>query len=425
MRFLAKNGDSMQYNFHNEKYKMSDVGGIHREQFREYADATKYKNEVDASRTEKNEYIELTENGKNWFSHIKEAKERTAELTGRAVRKDAVVLCSTVESVPTTWDDEICRKYFYEKAKWYENYLQEKAGVDENCMLSVCIHLDENTPHATYAWIPEKDGKLQAKNILDRNFLKSLQTDSQTFTFEWVRHLEEKNNISLEKLEPIESGSQRQHLSEAEYKKEKIRTQVEELQQQHKEVQKQIEEVNQEIVRKTQAPDLQTYEDVVAENQNLKEELSWKDKVIEKLQEEKMVLQETVNHLKESVQEWKEKFSELTHKAGQRLMKSFGFDVSGDKTVKEFPEVDVSDALQEMKKETAQYDPATLRVLPDRDVPGTYQVASRKPSGEFEKVRGQFITRDEAETFRRNYGHVAETLNEELKDAIKSDMKIK
>ena len=31
----------MQYNFHNEKYKSSDVGGIRKEQFREYTDETK------------------------------------------------------------------------------------------------------------------------------------------------------------------------------------------------------------------------------------------------------------------------------------------------------------------------------------------------------------------------------------------------
>ena len=179
------------------------------------------------------------------------------------------------------------------------------------------------------------------------------------------------------------------------------------------------------LTRITESPSIQSYADVLKENSDLKEELSWKDKVIDRLQEEKLALQETVNHLKESVQEWKEKFSELTHKAGQRLMKSFGFDVSYDNSVKEFPEADVTNALKEMKEETAQYDPATLRVVPDRDFPGTYQVASRMPSGELEKIHGQFTTRDEAEAFRRNYGHAAEDLNEELKETFKSDMKIK
>lgn len=415
----------MQYNFHNEKFKLSDVGGIHREQFREYNNPEQYKNEVDSVRTQNNAYIELTENGRDWFSHIKVAKESTTEITGRAVRKDAVVLCSTVESVPPTWDDSTCREYFYEKARWYEKYLQEKGGVDKDCMLSVCVHLDESTPHATYVWVPEKDGKLQAKNILTRDFLKGLQTNSQEFTFDWIRQFEEKQNISLEHLEPIESGSQKQHLSEAEYKKEQIRTRVEELQQQHQEVQQQIAEANQELVRKTQAPDLQTYEEVVTENQTLKEELSWKDKIIEKLQKEKIALQATVEKLTEKVQKLSDSFADLAHKAGQKLMKAFGYDVSQDKSIQDYPMSDIKNAMADMKMEVEKFDPSTLRVIPDRDVPGTFQVASRKATGEYEKVRGQFSSRDEAEEFRRSLGHAAEKLTEKFEETVKDSLKMK
>lgn len=415
----------MQYNFHNEKYKISDVGGIHREQFREYSDTEKYKNEVDPERTERNEYIEIAEEGKDWFKHIRRAKESTTEITGRAVRKDAVLLCSTVESVPQTWDDETCKIYFREKAKWYEEYLHEKGGVDENCMLSVCVHLDENTPHATYVWIPEKDGKLQAKNILDRNFLKSLQEDSQQFTFDWIRQYEEKKEISLEHLEPIESGSQRQHLSEAEYKKEQIRTQVEELQQQHQEVRQKIEEANKELVQKTQAPDLKSYEEVVTENHTLKEELSWKDKLIEKLQEEKIALQATVEKLSQKVNDLSDKLSNIVHRAGKRLMSAFGYDVSNDMTVQEYPMSDIKNTLSHMKEEVEQYDPATLRVIPDREHPGSFQVASRKQNGDYEMVRGGFSTRDEADDFRRSMGHAAESLTDKFEEKMSESLKIK
>lgn len=425
MRLPKEKGEPMQYNFHNEKYKISDVGGIHREQFREYTDPERYKNEVDSTRTQNNVYIELTENGKDWFAHIRDAKESTSEITGRAVRKDAVVLCSTVESVPPTWDNSICREYFYEKARWYEKYLQEKGGVDKDCMLSVCIHLDESTPHATYVWIPAKDGKLQAKNILDRNFLKSLQTDSQQFTFDWIRQYEEKNTLSLEKLDPIECGSQRQHLLEAEYKKEQIRTQVEELQQQHQEVQQQINEANDELVRKTQAPDLKSYEEVVTENKCLKEELSWKDKLIEKLQEEKIALQATVERLTEKVQKLSDNFADLAHKAGQKLMKAFGYDVSRDISIQEFPLSDIKNAMSEMKEEVEKYDPTTLRVIPDRENPGTFQVVSRKQNGDYEMVREGFSTRDEADDFRRSMGHAAESLTDKFEEKMSESLKIK
>ena len=58
----------MQYNFHNEKYKMSDVGGIQREQFREYSKDTEYRNKVDPERTGNNLYIEMSPGGRDWFA---------------------------------------------------------------------------------------------------------------------------------------------------------------------------------------------------------------------------------------------------------------------------------------------------------------------------------------------------------------------
>jgi hypothetical protein len=114
-----------------------------------------------------------------------------------------------------------------EKAKWYEEYLRQNAGVDADSMLSVCIHLDETTPHATYVWLPMKEGRLQAKNILNRTFLKSLQTDSQNYTMNWITQWNSKNiGQQLECLEPIKEGSKKKHLTEQEYKAEKISEKV-------------------------------------------------------------------------------------------------------------------------------------------------------------------------------------------------------
>lgn len=403
----------MQYNIHNEKFKFSDIGGIHREQFREYKDTSLYRNDVNSKLTERNIYYEMTENGKNWFAHVKQAKESTSLITGKAVRKDAVVLCSTVESVPQSWDEESCKDYFLDKAKWYDSYLQEKAGVDSGCMLSVCVHFDESTPHATYAWLPMKDGKLQARNILTRDFLKSLQSDSQEYTFAWIERYEQEHSMHLEHLEPILSGSQKQHLAEAEFKKEQIRTQVEELKQEHEEVRQKLDKVNHEIVEKTQSPDIRSYESVVHENHELKEELSLKDRVIEALQKEKAVLQETVNHLKESVQEWKERFDLLAHMAGQRLMAAFGFDISKDSTISEFPSAKVKDVLSDMKQEVERFEQSSLRVVPDTEAAGQYRIVARKQTGGYEKVKSGFKTREEAEAYRREYGKAKMHLTEQ------------
>lgn len=405
----------MQYNLHNEKYKLQDVVGIHKEQFREYADKTKYKNDVDDERTELNRYIELSQGGKEWYRRIKEAKITTEERTGRTLRKDAVVLCSTVEAVPGSWNLAVADKYFEDKARWMKNYLKTAANVDEHCMLSVCIHHDESNAHATYAWMPVRDGRFQCRSIVTRDFLKALQSDSQTFTFEWIERYERENSLQLEHLDPILSGSQRQHLAEAEYKKEQIRTQVEELRQEHEEVRQKLDKVNQEIIEKTMAPDLQSYETVVHENHELKEELSLKDRVIEALQKEKAVLQETVKHLSETVQEWKERFDLLAHKAGQRLMKTFGFDVSTDATVPEYPSVKVKEVLSDMKQEVERFEQSSLRVVPDTEAAGQYRIVTRKQTGEYEKVKSGFKTREEAEAYRREFGKAKMHLTEQYR----------
>lgn len=413
----------MQYNLHNEKYKLQDVIGIHKEQFREYADKTKYKNDVDNERTELNRYIELSQGGKDWYRRIKKAKISTEERTGRALRKDAVVLCSTVEAIPDSWDMAVADKYFEDKARWMENYLMTAANVDENCMLSVCIHHDESSAHATYAWMPIRDGRFQCRSIVTRDFLKALQSDSQAYTFDWIDRYEQEQSRHLEHLEPIMSGSQRQHLAEAEYKKEQIRTQVEELRQEHEEVRQKLNQVNKEIVEKTMAPDLQSYETVVQENQNLKEELSLKDRVIEALQKEKAALQETVKHLTETVQEWKEKFDLLAHKAGQRLMAAFGVDVSADATVPEYPSAKVKGVLSDMKQEVERYDQTSLRVVPDTEAAGHYRIVARKKTGEYESVKRGFQSREEAEKYRREYKILKSGLVENEKKDLKMTIK--
>lgn len=413
----------MQYNLHNEKYKLQDVIGIHKEQFREYADKTKYKNDVDNERTELNRYIELSQGGKDWYRRIKKAKISTEERTGRTLRKDAVVLCSTVEAIPDSWDMAVADKYFEDKARWMENYLKTAANVDEHCMLSVCIHHDESNAHATYAWMPIRDGRFQCRSIVTRDFLKALQSDSQTFTFEWIERYERENSLRLEHLEPIMSGSQKQHLAEAEFKKEQIRTQVEELKHEQEEVRQKLDQVNKEIVEKTMAPDIQSYETVVQENHVLKEELSLKDRVIEALQKEKAVLQETVKHLSETVQEWKERFDLLAHKAGQKLMASFGFDVSKDATVSEYPSAKVKGVLSDMKQEVERYDQTSLRVVPDMEATGQYRIVARTQTGEYEKVKDGFQTREEAEKYRREYKILKSGLVENEKKDLKMMIK--
>ncbi|MBR3211974.1 MAG: plasmid recombination protein [Firmicutes bacterium] len=475
----------MQYNFHNEKYKMSDVGGIKREQFREYSKDTEYRNKVDPERTGNNLYLEMVPGGKDWFGQISEAQDRTKETTGRAVRKDAVVLCSTVESVPESWSPDVCRTYFQDKAEWFGGYLHERAGVDEDALKTVAVHLDESTPHATYAWIPIKDDKLQAKNILNREFLRDLQKDSQDFTFSWIdRWNEEHPSEMIEKMDPYTPDSRQQHLTESEYREKKIdeKMQLAEqkmsdaeekelavserektLDEQRREFSEAVSEASEQIdaawekigdlqdekdaleestrqaveakehydtqaaayeekvIELTEAPDLPSYESVLTENAELKEELSLKDRLIDSLREEIDVwkdrfeeLKESVNEWREKVEDWKDRFHDFAEEAGQKIMGYFGYETE-DQDISEYPSKEFAEAYDSMKEDVSGIDPKSLRTIPDNEEEGKYRVVQRTDDG-YETVKGGFDTRFEAESWQKDLASGVRNLDDTFEE---------
>ncbi len=468
----------MQYNIHNEKYKMSDVGGIKREQFREYSKDTEYRNKVDPARTEDNVYIEMAPGGKDWFGQIKEAQDRTKETTGRAVRKDAVVLCSTVESVPESWSPDTCREYFQDKAEWLGDYLHERAGVDEDALKTVAVHLDESTPHATYAWIPIKDDKLQAKNILDREFLRDLQKDSQDYTFRWIDEWNEQHpSDMIEKMDPYTPDSRQQHLTESEYREKKIDEKMQLAEQKMSDAEEKelsvgerektledqqrkfIEAVNEaseqintawekigdlqdeksaleestrqaveakenydmqanaykeKVIELTDAPNLESYESVLTENAELKAELSLKDRLIDSLRDEIDVWKDRVEDLRDKVDEWKDKFHDFAESAGQRIMGFFGYE-SEDHTISEYPSKEFADVYDSMKEEVSEIDPKSLRTIPDNEEEGKFRVVQRTDDG-YETVRGGFDTRFEAESWQKDLASGVRNLDDTLEE---------
>ena len=425
----------MQYNIHNEKYQTKDVIGIRKEQFREYEDKSNYKNYVDEERTKDNVYKAMSEDGDNWYKRIREAKESTEQMTGKVTRKDAVVLCSTVESVPSSWSTEVCKNYFNDKAEWFKNYLEVK-GVDKDSVLSVCVHLDETTPHATYAWLPMKDERLQAKNILDKQFLRDLQKESQDFTFSWIgRYNLEHPDNRIELLDPYQIDSGRKHLKESEYKEMKIAENVQQMESKLEETRQQIGDLEKrdeeltvktkeavevkqiyedKLIEITKAPDIESYDSIVKENVNLKEELSLKDRIIEGLENQIERFKESIDELKTSAQEWKEKFSDMAHKAGSRLMEYFGYDVKDDASIRQFPSKEVSAGINELSEKSQKLDPKSLRVIPDLENEGMFRVASRQSDGTYQTIQGGFESRDLAQDWQRHYGDMSKRLSEDI-----------
>ena len=425
----------MQYNIHNEKYQTKDVIGIRKEQFREYEDKSNYKNYVDEERTKDNVYKAMSEDGDNWYKRIREAKESTEQMTGKVTRKDAVVLCSTVESVPSSWSTEVCKNYFNDKAEWFKNYLEVK-GVDKDSVVSVCVHLDETTPHATYAWLPMKDERLQAKNILDKQFLRDLQKESQDFTFSWIgRYNLEHPDNRIELLDPYQIDSGRKHLKESEYKEMKIAENVQQMESKLEETRQQIGDLEKrdeeltvktkeavevkqiyedKLIEITKAPDIESYDSIVKENVNLKEELSLKDRIIEGLENQIERFKESIDELKTSAQEWKEKFSDMAHKAGSRLMEYFGYDVKDDASIRQFPSKEVSAGINELSEKSQKLDPKSLRVIPDLENEGMFRVASRQSDGTYQTIQGGFESRDLAQDWQRHYGDMSKRLSEDI-----------
>ena len=460
----------MQYNIHNEKYKITDIGGIHAEQFREYKDASKYKNEVHDELTHLNETIILTPGGEDWKTRIKEARSKHEELTGKKLRKDAVVICSTIESVPASWPTETCKEYFKDKSAWYGQYLEKMSGLDHGSMLSCCIHLDETSPHATIAFMPLKDKKFNAKEIISKNYLKALQTDSQTYTMNWIETYCQTHHMELERLEPIIEGNQKQHMAEHKFKAMKMKEETSALERTIIERQlqkmqadaavsaarkkleetrnaigtlenrsaelkektaqaveakasyerataaaaKQKEQYEEKFISLTEAPSIAKYEELKEANVNLKKEISLKDRVISTLQEE--------------VQIWKGKWDELSavvskiaHEVGSRIIQATGVRILKNDNLSEYPSKSVIKEIKVIRKEVEHLGPNSLRVVPGED---GYMVVHKTTSGKYEPVHTGFEDRAAAEEYRRNYSDTARMLQEKIHPEEKLGQKL-
>ncbi|MCR4752032.1 MAG: plasmid recombination protein [Eubacterium sp.] len=392
----------MQYNWHIEKYKQADIGGIRKEQFREYKNDEQYRNNVQPELSKENLYVGMHSDGTgcDWQAEIKAAKESMSKITGRAVRKDAVVLCSAVESVPRSWDNNTCRRYFMDKAKWFRDYLCTVGHVDNDALLSLVVHLDETTPHATYAWMPIKEGRLQAKNVITKSFLQQLQQDGQDFTLAWIEVWNAFNpDNQIEKLEPYVHESMKKHLTEIQFKEEMIRQRQELVQQQEKE-----------IVHITAAPSLPEYKHLMTENKALAAELTDKSRLVDQLQTE-------AQQLKGSVSDLTRELDDITEKIGSRILKSIGYDVKPTESIPEYPDSRVLQSIVSMRQDVEISNPRNYRILPDLDSPGMYRVAENR-DGVYQTIKGGFSSRALASAWQKNAVTASISLSLKVKQEI-------
>lgn len=188
---------------HVEKYKKGNV--VSRELHNERKNKNYSNEEIDLSRTHLN-FALIQRDTRSYYRSVMDLVDKRNNPTGKAMRKDAVVLCETVISSSNDFfkglSIEEQRRFFEDAAK----YLQDFFG-KENCIYAT-VHFDEHTPHMHFGFVPlTKDKRLCAKEVTARSELLRLQD-------ELPRFLQDRGF----QIERGESGSTAVHKSVRQYK---------------------------------------------------------------------------------------------------------------------------------------------------------------------------------------------------------------
>ena len=191
-----------------EKYHKQDVAPIEKENERD-ENYEMSNPQIDSERT-RNNYRFTPYFGKTYTEFI---NGRIKEL-GLSPRKDAVVMNSFVLGSDKTFFDGLAKVEQYNFFSDCYKFFAERYG-EENIIAAV-VHNDETTPHMHLNLMPvTKGGRLCSKQLFDKPQLQQLQTDFyEAVGKRWG-------------LQRGKEGSQKKHLSTAEFKAKKIIEQAE------------------------------------------------------------------------------------------------------------------------------------------------------------------------------------------------------
>lgn len=200
------------------KFNSSAVRGIQIHDERE-KDKSHSNPDIDFSKTEDNYSLKERPNKK--YNQVIKERIDSLELK-KAVRKDAVVMCSFVVTSDKDFFNNISleqEKAYFQKAY---NFVKEKYG--EQNIISAEVHKDETTPHLHINFIPvTQDNRLSAKSLFDKKSLKQLQDDFYS-------------QVSREF--GLDRGGVEEHqknIDKVTYKKEKVKNELHEIEQIEKE----------------------------------------------------------------------------------------------------------------------------------------------------------------------------------------------
>ena len=238
-----------------EKYHKQDVAPIEKENERdENYEAS--NPQIDSERT-RNNYRFTPYFGKTYTEFI---NGRIKEL-GLSPRKDAVVMNSFVLGSDKTFFDGLAKVEQYNFFSDCYKFFAERYG-EENIIAAV-VHNDETTPHMHLNLMPvTKDGRLCSKQLFDKPQLQQLQTDFyETVGKRWG-------------LQRGKEGSQKKHLSTAEFKAKKIIEQAEAIREESQVYADALEEAKSGEFSRNKGKLKQQAIAAVAENADLKKRLN-------------------------------------------------------------------------------------------------------------------------------------------------------
>ena len=238
-----------------QKFHKNDIDPIERENERD----ENYKSDnpqIDSERT-RNNYLFTSYFGKTYTDFI---NGRIKELA-LSPRKDAVVMNSFVLGSDKTFFDGLAKVEQYNFFSDCYEFFAERYG-EENIIAAVA-HLDETTPHMHLNLMPvTADGRLCSKQLFNKPQLQKLQTD-------FYEEVGKKYGLQRGK-----EGSQRKHLSTAEFKAKKIIEQAEAIKQENQVYADALEEAKSGEYSRNKSKLKQQAIAAVAENADLKKRLN-------------------------------------------------------------------------------------------------------------------------------------------------------
>lgn len=215
--------DMSYFACHVEKFKSNDVRGLQIHNQRESSNSK--NNDIDPYRT----ILNYDLHNKDKINYNQRVKEIIAEgyKGAKAIRKDATVMTSTIVTSDKGFFDKLSLKE--QRLFFEESYKFLKECYGEKNIVSAVVHMDETTPHMHLTAVPlTEDGKLSAKTIIDRKFLRHIQKA--------IPELLKSKGFDIER--GVESSA-KGHTDTDEYKKEQLKK----LKAENKDLKRQNEEL--------------------------------------------------------------------------------------------------------------------------------------------------------------------------------------